>query len=277
VSATDLEVRVRSLAARWDVVLEAPFGPTPGSPGNFVAPGRRADGTACVLKVSRAIADIPAEAAALSVWNGRGAARLLEAALDKGGLLLERVLPGEMLAVTARRDHELATHIAAGLLRRLWQPAVETKSLIPLASWCAAYDRNRSALSSGVPGFPGDLFERSDALRADLLASTEQPVVLHGDLHHFNVLRSNRADWLAIDPKGLTGDRCFDVCQFLMNPDAVPIHVNRRRLDVFCEDLNLDPVRTRQWCLVHAVLNACWSFEDGKDVRPAVAYALQFR
>jgi len=99
--------------------------------------------------------------------------------------------------------------------------------------------------------------------------------VLHGDLHHFNILRSDRSGWLAIDPKGPIGDRCFDVCQFLLNPRRVPIPVNRRRLDLFCRELDLDAERTRKWCLVHAVLNACWSFEDGESYASRVEYAEQ--
>ena len=55
------------------------------------------------------------------------------------------------------------------------------------------------------------------------------PVALHGDMHHFNVLRAGREPWLAIDPKGLAGDPCFDVCQFLRNPEPVPLSVNRAR------------------------------------------------
>src|SRR6266581_3067837 len=65
----------------------------------------------------------------------------------------------------------------------------------------------------------------------------------------------------------------FDVCQFVLNPRPVPIAVNRRRLDVFCDELDLDPQRTRQWCLVHALLNACWSFEDGAGYTARVTYA----
>jgi streptomycin 6-kinase len=134
--------------------------------------------------------------------------------------------------------------------------------LRPLESWCAAYDRNREALTRGVDGFPAALFQRADALRGELLASMGRPTVLHGDLHHYNVLRDQR-DWLAIDPKGLAGDRCFDVCQFFRNPrDGPSPRVNRRRLDIFCAELGLDRQRTTDWCLVHAVLDACWEFED---------------
>ena len=89
------------------------------------------------------------------------------------------------------------------------------------------------------------------------------------------ILRSDGAGWLAIDPKGLAGDRCFDVCQFLRNPKPEPLTVNRRRLDIFCAELDLDPKRTREWCLVHAVLDACWSFEDGNPIVNKVAYAEQ--
>jgi streptomycin 6-kinase len=92
-------------------------------------------------------------------------------------------------------------------------------------------------------------------------------------MHHYNILRARRAEWLAIDPKGLAGDRGFDVCQFFRNPHDVPPRVNRRRLDIFCAELGLDRQRTEDWCFVHAMLNACWHFEDGDPWQDAVAYA----
>ena len=180
-----------------------------------------------------------------------------------------------MLADVAAADDDGATVIAAGVLRRLWRPGPGQHGLRPLARWCDAYARTRPALSRGEGGFPAALFLRADALRRDLLASTDTPTVLHGDLHHFNVLRAQRAEWLAIDPKGLIGDRCFDVCQFLRNPlpRGVPPRVNSRRLDIFCSELGLDRGRVKDWCFVHAVLDACWDFEDGTPWQRAVAYA----
>jgi streptomycin 6-kinase len=258
------------LAARWALTVDPHF---PGIAINYVAPATRADGTACVLKVSRHVEETRNEIAALRLWDGNGAARLLEADASSGAVLIERLDPGTMLVDVAEADDEAATVIAAGVLRQLWHPAPERSDLRPLASWCDAYDRNREALARGAGGFPADLFRRTDALRRELLGSVEAPVVLHGDLHHYNVLRAARAPWLAIDPKGLAGDRCFDVCQFFRNPRAVPPEVNRRRLDVFCTELGLDRERTRAWCLVHAVLDACWDFEDGNSWEQAVAYA----
>jgi streptomycin 6-kinase len=241
---------------------------------NYVAPGTRGDGTACVLKVSRHIQETLSEIAALQLWDGDGCARLLAEDADQGALLLERLEPGTMLLEVAETDDDAATRIAAGLLRQLWRPAREGSGLRTLESWCAGYERNREKLLRGVDGFPRGLFERADALRAELLATTSETTVLHGDMHHYNVLRAQRAEWLAIDPKGLAGDRCFDVCQFLTNPRPNPVKDISRRLDIFCAELGLDRRRTRDWCLVHAVLDACWSFEDdAPDLPLRVAYA----
>jgi streptomycin 6-kinase len=172
-------------------------------------------------------------------------------------------------------DDDETVRVAARVLRQLWRPLPAHHRLRSLESWCAAYDGNREPLGRGSNGFPRALFERADGLRGELLATTEMPAVLHGDLHHFNVLRSARAQWVSIDPKGLAGDRCFDVCQFLRNPVAVRANVNRRRLDIFSAELGLDRSRVSQWCLVHAVLNACWDYEHGRSWQSAVAYAEQ--
>ncbi len=275
----DLKARAMRRAEQWQLSLGEPFPLTPGSPRNFVAPARHADGRACVLKVSAHVTETRSEIAALETWDGRGAVRLLASDRDSGALLLERAEPGTMLATLAASDDDGATRVAASVLRTLWIPAApEAAALVPLQTWSAAFERNREALLSGVPGFPRDLFQRADTLRTQLLASARDAVVLHGDLHHFNVLRSTRSDWLAIDPKGLVGDRAFDVCQFLMNPHVVPLSVNRRRLEIFCAELDLDSQRTRAWCVVHAVLNACWAYDDRADrdeLARRVAYAEQ--
>jgi streptomycin 6-kinase len=266
---------IEQLAARWSLTLQPHF---PGIAINYVAPAVHADGTACVFKLSRHVGETRNEIAALRLWDGDGAARLLAADEELGALLLDRLEPGTMLAEVAETDDDAATRITAGLLRHLWRAVPDHSGLRPLASWCAAYDRNRAALSCGAGGFPAALFQRADALRRDLLASTEQPVVLHGDMHHFNVLRARRhehLEWLAIDPKGLAGDRHFDICQFLGNPGDVTPTMASRRVDNFCAELGLDRARATDWCFVHAMLDACWDFEDGNPWQRAVAYAEQ--
>src|ERR1700716_4107769 len=139
---------VDALAARWALALGAPFA---AIELNYVAPATRADGTQCLLKVSRHVDETRNEIAALRLWAGAGAARLLEADPDVGALLVERLEPGTMLSTIAETDDDRATVIAADILRQLWRPLPEADhGLRPLADWCAAYDRNRAALLRGV-------------------------------------------------------------------------------------------------------------------------------
>lgn len=265
-----LPATLAEFAARWSLTLAPPF---PDIVLNYVAPAIRADGTPCVLKISRYVADTANEIAALRLWDGDGAASLLAADEARCALLIERVAPGTMLTKLADEDDDAATAVAAATLRHLWRPAPADHGLRPLASWCVAYDRNREALQAGAGGFPAELFRRADATRRELLASAPMPTVLHGDLHHYNILRAGRAPWLAIDPKGLLGDPHFDVCQFFRNPRPVPLAVNRRRLDRFCADLGLDRERVKAWGLVHGILDACWEYEEGRPWGEAAARA----
>ncbi|MFX5957215.1 aminoglycoside phosphotransferase family protein, partial [Acinetobacter baumannii] len=52
-----------------------------------------------------------------------------------------------------------------------------------------------------------------------LLSEPRDPVVLHGDIHHGNILDFGPRGWLAIDPKGLFGERDFDFVNLFRNPD----------------------------------------------------------
>jgi streptomycin 6-kinase len=99
---------------------------------------------------------------------------------------------------------------------------------------------------------------------------------LHGDFHHYNVISSQRAPWLAIDPKGMLGDPGYEVGPFLLNPHSPPkpAALLRRRLDIFSEELEYDWERLRAWSVAHAVLSACWSTEDfGSGWENAIAMA----
>jgi streptomycin 6-kinase len=266
-----LPALVEEMAERWGLRLEPHF---PGIELNYVAPAVRADGTRSVFKLSRHLEDTRSEIAALRIWDGSGAARLLAADEERGALLIERLVPGTMLVEVAERDDDAATSITAELLQRLWQePPPTSHGLTTVERWCAAFDRNRASLLDGVDGFPIATFARADELRRELLASTSEPCVLHGDMHHYNVLRAERAEWLTIDPKGLLGDRHFDICQFFRNPRPTREALNSRRLDVFCERLGLDRERARGWLYVHSVLDACWSYEEGLDWRPWLHFA----
>lgn len=56
-------------------------------------------------------------------------------------------------------------------------------------------------------------------------------MVLHGDVHHGNVLNFGARGWLAIDPRGLVGERAFDHANLLCNPDVATAAASGSWLD----------------------------------------------
>jgi streptomycin 6-kinase len=124
------------------------------------------------------------------------------------------------------------------------------------------------------------MVERAEAIFADLLASSGAPMLLHGDLHHQNILAAERAPWLAIDPKGLIGEAEYEVGALIRNPMPRllalpdPTATLARRFDILTEALGFDRQRMVAWSYAQAVLSAWWTIEDhGHGWEPTIALA----
>lgn len=271
---------IREYEARWGIRTLPPFALS----YNYVAPAIAADGTAVALKLGVPNPELTTEIAALRQYDGRGAARLLAAEPEAGALLLERVLPGEPLATLP--DDDAATEIAAALMEQLWRPLPADHAFPNLRRWTRSLSEyaERQALEPGP--LPAALVDRAKAILDELLAAPEEPVLIHGDFHHWNALRSERAPWLVIDPKGVAAERGFEVGPLLYNPSPDIFtrpdlaRLTARRLDILSERLRLDRQRLVACGFVGAMLSACWSVEEGDGMLPgtvAVAEVLARR
>jgi streptomycin 6-kinase len=264
---------------RWRITLGVPF---PLS-YNHVAPATRDDGTPVVLKAGVPNAELRCEIAALRHFDGQGAVRLLDADAERGLLLLERLVPGEPL-VTKIDNDIAATEVAARVIRRLMRPPPASHAFPTVADWGRGFSRLRERFDGGTGPLPARLVERAERLFQELLASSAEPVVLHGDLHHGNILSAEREPWLAIDRKGVVGEPAYEAGAFLRNPTPdiaswpdLPA-VLARRLDQLSDLLALDRQRLAGWAFAQAVLSAWWSIEDhnaGWEPAIAVAEALE--
>ncbi|MBI5946736.1 MAG: phosphotransferase [Chloroflexi bacterium] len=262
-------------AERWGLQVGEPFEPLSY---NYVAPAVRRGGETAVLKAGVPGAELRSEIAALRHYDGRGAVRLLESDADRGLLLLERVTPGTPLV--ALDDDEDATRIAAGVMRRLWRPPPAGHEFPAVGDWLRGFERHRARCERGSGPFPATLFARGEALAGELLETSGAPVVLHGDFHHWNILRGEREPWLAIDPKGVVGEPAYEAGALLRNPTPDYLRwpgierVMARRVEILAETLGFERERIAGWGFAQAVLSACWSHEDhGAGWEPAIACA----
>jgi streptomycin 6-kinase len=192
-------------------------------------------------------------------WQGDGAARVL--AWHDDGILLERA-QGRLSLAQMVRDGEdrQATAILCQVVARLHAPRAEPlPELIPLDQWFNSLWPAAQA--------HGGMLRLSAGVAAELLTSPREQTVLHGDIHHDNVLDFAERGWLAIDPKRLYGERAFDYANIFCNPNygiATDPEIFLCRVEQVCRLAGLDRQRLLRWILAWAGLSAAWFMEDGE-------------
>ena len=241
-----------------------------------VRAGPEADGGGpAVLKLARPGPASAQEHAALAHWDGRGAVRLLAAAPEDGALLLER-LHGDVPLRSLPESKAMLE--AAGLLQRLWVAPPEEHSFTPLAEHAADLcARLRDARSGPAGAELQPLLDEALETAAGLLADQPEQLLLHGDLHHGNVLAADRSPWLAIDPDPLVGERAYDLAWLAqdrldtLSGGPGPQSAARRRLRQLSEAVDVDRERLRGWTLVRTVATGLGCLDVG-DTEAAGLY-----
>lgn len=250
-----LAENLRASLDRWSLAADGDLFATRTG---FLQPVHTASGEAAILKISHS----PEErfgAEVMAWWAGEGAATVL--AHEGDALLLERATGERSLAAMARSgEDDEATRIictAAGALHGC--RGVRPEGLTPL-------DVRFQSLFSAAES-QGGLLARCAETARNLLAAPQDVVALHGDLHHGNVLDFGPRGWLAIDPKGLLGERGFDFANLLRNPDPETAKAPgrfARQADVVAAAASLDRGRLLMWALAWFGLSAVWMIDDGE-------------
>ena len=261
--------------ARWGL---DPDGPADVTPSSVLAPVRR-DGARLMLKVPL-VEEERRGGRLLAAWSGRGAVRV-HASDGRGAVLMSRAAdPGLLVreASAAGPDAEArddrATRILVRTALRLHAAPVPDEvraEAVPLVTWA----RELLEPSSPLPR----AFDRGRDVMRELLGGSTGQAVLHGDVHHGNVLRvddeataagdaggDDRAGaWCAIDPKALLGDPGFDTANVLCNPTlAIALGPGRlaRRAAVIAEETGRDLDDVLAWAEAWCALSAAWDVGD---------------
>jgi len=251
----------RDLLDEWDLTVD---GALMNGFCSLVVPVLTADGQRAVLKLhTDADADeSDFEHLALQHWHGNGTVLLLRADPRRRAMLLERLHPRDLTTIGDRE----ACEVVGGLYGRIHVPALP--QLRTITSYVERWTADLEALPRDAP-IPRRLREQCVSLVRDLVADPASVgLIIHGDLHHHNVLAADREPWLVIDPKPMSGDPHYEPAPMLWNRWDEIVAGNarenlRRRFHTLVDVAGLDEDRARDWVVVRMVHNMSWAVIDG--------------
>jgi len=257
---------ITTCARRWRLSVQSPLSDLSY---NFVAYVMTDNGTQAILKIGVPNPELATEIEAVRMYQGRYAVKLLEADLNLGALVIQRLVPG--IPLSALKDDEQATSIAAQLMRDLPIPEPLHHQFPTIERWALAFDRYRKRFDESNGPLPKKIVKKAEGLFEDLHTSSPVGMLLHGDLHHDNILSNAENNWLVIDPKGVIGDPAYEAARFQHNPIPRflslenPQAVAERRSEILTSILDVDRARLLAWGFFDVVLGALWCIEENSD------------
>ncbi|MFI4957471.1 MAG: aminoglycoside phosphotransferase family protein [Gammaproteobacteria bacterium] len=254
---TQVPTIVERLSAQWGL---SELMPVDNMTYNYVLSGIQAN-QPIILKLGMDLPRLKHEAQVLNAFKGYGAVRIL--ASDTGALLMERAVPGVSLRSFFPKEDLEAVEVVCQVMKKLHQaPLNRNNNFAQVDDWLLAIDH--------AAQIPSPILVKARKLRDNLIGTSGPKVLLHGDLHHDNILKHGD-DWIVIDPKGVIGERTYEIAAFIRNPVRELLSMDNaheiivRRINHFAQCADLDPKRIQDWCFVQSVLSWCWALEDGID------------
>jgi len=265
--ATALE-GVASLADGWGVTVERVLA---GATCSICLAGVR-DGQKVVIRAPLAEEERTSGLAALRAYAELGGVPVLECHEHSGTTLMPLLCPGTNLDEADLSDEERLA-VAAKLATKLHR--AENFGVWTHERWFQELWTFELPKGSAVNR---ELFEIGRTRARQLLESTCERAVLHGDLHHYNILQ-NGSEWVAIDPKGVYADPAFEPVAFLRNPihtlaeDLHLVQTQARRVQLLVDLMNLSAERIWGWAVAQISLDAAWSSGEWSEKWAKIALA----
>jgi len=259
---------------RWGLTLGCP---TAEIKVNYIAYVELGTGAEAVLKVGVPHGDFSAEMEALAIYKGRGINRLIDCDKALNAMLLKRLRPGKMLdSVDNVREQ---SEIAARILRDLHATPPPSHHTLPhFMDWMlSAFADARSCKDQTRARGYIEQIPRVESMMEILLEPDEPQILLHGDLHHWNILSDADRGWMAIDPKGVIGASCLDVGRFINNAMGFGETAAEKReilleaVAVFSDVLGENEERMFAGAFCDEIMGSSWGLKQAPNAREASA------
>jgi len=220
------------------------------------------DGRPAVLKLLTPLGaeDERHGAWALRLWAGNGAANVYQA--DEGAHLLEFIDGPDCVALVRDGFDAEASAILGNAMAQLHAAYPGN----PPEDFTTLEQRFSELFSMANKDGIDPIFGRGAQMARRLLKAPLNEVLLHGDLHHENIMHSSTRGWLVIDAKGLRGETTYDGAMAVLNPlgfsDVVETPERIRQIaGILAQFMEVPEERLLQFTFAHACLSASWAME----------------
>jgi streptomycin 6-kinase len=266
---TNLPFIIKSLSDAWCLTN---IDPVNNMTFHYVATATLDAKQDVVLKIGFDEMVIQNEKKALEYFDGMGSIQLLAYHPEHKALLLQQAVPGTTLKSLYPKQIDMVMDIYVKTMHKLHENKLpHTHTFEHIENWLTSIDKVSSDL------LPNNLLHKARSLKNSLLKSIDNPVVLHGDLHHDNILQHGNS-WLAIDPKGIVGDVGFEIAAFdFIHPSELSApNINdlfAYRIHTIARKSGLSAQLITNWVFVRLILTAVWLIEDNLNPSKAIDLA----
>ena len=238
-----------------------------------------------IVKIDSNVPQLKSEYHMLAKLNGNHSCKVYAFDEDKGQLLEERILPGNKLREEASLEKRLeafvevfqAIHISVvedsevrtaenKLLRRGTPTYLDW-----LEGACKYLEKSCRDIESETSDKWQERATKALSIGNELFEKYPDRVLLHGDLHHDNLLMREEGDYVFVDPKGVVGPEIFELPRFILNEleteyEEDDVEHIKTVIASLCEKLHYPEEDVRKLLFMETVLANIWSMEDGEAV-----------
>lgn len=240
---------------------------------NYIVFGQKDNVDVCV-KISYSKEEFNREAKVLEFFEKQKIncfVKILDIDLENQAMLLERISPGNTLKDFFPESEEPAAEIFSNLLNQLKKQSNQFNVNVSLPKVSEYLEFVLAKKSEDFhkyidkSTFKQIYFEIKNRFKNYIFLKADE-LVLHGDLHHLNILASHQ-DWMIIDPKGVIGPIEFEAGSFLYNPsEELFAHPNRtqimfNRINLIAKKINSSEKTILKFFLLKLFLTQIWCWE----------------
>lgn len=216
-----------------------------------------------VLKIGVPHNDLYTEMESIQIYNGEGICKCYDIDKDFHAMLLERIKPGTTLKQEMNDIKRM--EVVSRVMNELVRP-IHHKTNLPTKKEQIDQVLKRAKLEKKVDTRMYLMMDEVINVYNELEANNEPLVLLHGDLHHENILKDHDG-YKAIDPKGVLGFRILEIGRFIQN-ELYEVEEHEREnhlvkmIDYFSEHLHDTKRAIMNSIFIDGIVSTLWSYED---------------